>query len=114
MKDIDQEMGELLKLCQKHPVKISSTGEVVEYTPQTPNNPSVSELQKAMNSTMLSMMRLSEFKMPELHMFFDPEGKYMAKNSNLKATRLMKIYGNQDLDDTIVGDVIVFPSWYII
>jgi hypothetical protein len=108
----DEETIELIKLCQGSPIKITWNGEVTSWQPSIPNNPSISEIQKQTNSSIISAVRLAKYKFPELHMYFDIEGKYMNKNSNIKATRLMQFYG--ETEDILVGDVIIFPSWYIL
>jgi hypothetical protein len=113
MKDIDKEIIELINLCQGQPVKISWNGDSVSFTPTIPNTPGISELQKAIECQMLTSIRLSKYKMPELHMYMDGEAKFVGKNSNLKATKLLQHYF-PDMDDMIMGDVIVFPSWYIL
>jgi hypothetical protein len=109
---IDEETLELIKLCQGSPVKITWNGKITTWQPIIPNNPSVSEIQKQISSSIISAIRLTKYKFPELHMYFDIEGKYMNKNSNVKATKIMQFYG--DTEDVLVGDVILFPSWYIL
>lgn len=107
----------IIKDAQNGPVYINQKGEILPFSVNNPDDPTLRELQKAVGGVM-QMIRLSKYKLPELCFICNQEGKMHRLNSNVKATAVWNMYFGQDemgndTQDIIVGDVIIAPSSWL-
>lgn len=108
----------IIKDAQNGPILINQKGEVTFLSLNDNESPSFKEIQDLVKG-IPQVMRLAKYKLPELCMICNQEGKMQLFNTNLKASTIWNLYfagpdrlGNE-VSESIVGDVIIAPSSWL-
>lgn len=109
----------IIKDAQNGPILINQKGEVSFLSLNDNDDPSFKDIQQIIKG-IPQVMRLTKYKLPELCMICNQEGKMQMFNTNLKASTIWNLYfAGEDrmgvmVSESIVGDVIIAPaSWLI-